>query len=476
MAVGDPSQAETRVASRVDRTIEHEALAGLRHATRARAIALIALGGLLLYLVPMPQALYFLAILALFVVIGFAHQYAVEKDPSKKWVGYIFITLDVLLLTFVLVFPNPLEPQPWPRQLSLRLGNFPYFYVFLAGTLLTYSPRQVLWAGAVIAVTWAIAVLIILNLPDTLTMADFPGWYSMSPGARMETFLYPYFVDVPSVLKDVFILLVVTGILASVVWRMRQLAFRQADVERQRTNLARYFSPSLVDELTREQNALDKDTIQDTAVMFLDIRGFTAFAEQLPPETTLELLRSFHRRMSQAVFAHDGTLDKYIGDGLMATFGVPRKSPTDATNSIRCALAMRDSIKEWNVIRAQQGWQPINIGIGIHYGPVVMGNIGSEERMEFAVIGDTVNVASRIEHLSRELDTEIVLSDDVVAAAHEEMGPNHPIFDGFREAPEQELRGRLTGMICWIYNEEVAEEDRLRREEAIDLAPNTERM
>jgi adenylate cyclase len=273
MAVGDPTQNDTRVASRIDRTIEHEALAGLRHASRARAIALTALGAFLFYLVPVPQVFYFLAILALFIVIGFAHRFAVERNPSRNWVGYIFITLDVLLLTFVLLSPNPLEPEPWPRQLSLRLGNFPYFYVFLAGTLLTYSPRQVLWAGAVIAACWAVAAGIVIKLPDTLTTADYPNWYSMSPGRRLETFLYPYFVDVPSVLKDAFILLVVTGILASVVWRMRQLAFRQADVERQRTNLARYFSPSLVDELTSDQNALDKDTVQDTAVMFLDIRG-----------------------------------------------------------------------------------------------------------------------------------------------------------------------------------------------------------
>ncbi len=476
MAGGEPDQIQTRVASRVDRTIEHEALSGLRQASRVRAIALAALGAFLLWLMPLPQVFYYLAILALFILFGFAHQFAVESDPLRNWVGYVFVMLDVVLLTFTLLFPNPLEPSPWPRPLALRLGTFPYFYILLAGTLLTYSPRQVLWAGGVIAACWSAAVAVILHLPDTLTVADYPDWTSLSPDRQMEAMLYPYFVDVPQVVKDIFILLVVTGILASVVWRMRQLAFRQADVERQRTNLARYFSPSLVDELSRQQNALDQDTVQDTAVMFLDIRGFTAFAEQLPPETTLELLRSFHRRMSQEVFAHSGTLDKYIGDGLMATFGVPRKGPTDATNSILCALAMRESMKEWNAIRDQQGWQPIDIGLGIHYGPVVMGNIGSEERMEFAVIGDTVNVASRIEHLSRELETEIVLSDDVVAAAHVEVGTEHQIFDGFREAPEQHLRGRLTGMICWVYNEDIAEEDRLRREEAIDLAPNTERL
>jgi adenylate cyclase len=462
---------QTRDSARIDRTIEHEALAGLRHASWARAIALAALGGWLLYLISFPYVYYYLGILLLFVVFGFAYRLVGEAYPSQEWVGCIFITLDVVLLTFALLVPNPMDVEPWPRQVALRLGNFPYFYIFLAGTLLTYSPRQVIWAGGTIAVVWAAAVAYIVGLPDTLTVADYPEWPDMSPARRLDVFLFPYFIDVPQVLKDVFIILIVTGILASVVWRMRRLAFRQADVERQRTNLARYFSPSLVDELAGQRGTLEKDTVQDTAVMFLDIRGFTAFAEQLSPETTLELLRSFHRRMSQQVFAHSGTLDKFIGDGLMATFGVPRKGPNDATNAVLCALAMRQAMQEWNAERALQGWQPIEIGIGIHYGPVVMGNIGTEERLEFAVIGDTVNVASRIEHLSRTLNTEIVLSDDVVAAAHAETGTNHPIFDGFREAPEQNLRGRLTGMICWIYNPAIAEEDRRRRVDAIDLAP-----
>jgi adenylate cyclase len=471
MATDEPSRTRSRDSSRIDRTIEREALDGLRHASWARALALAALGAWLLYFTPFPFVYYYLGILLLFVVFGFAYRIMGEAYPAQEWVGYVFITLDVVLLTFALLVPNPLDADPWPRQVALRLGNFPYFYVFLAGTLLSYSPRQVIWAGVTIAVVWAGAVAYIVGLPDTLTAADYPEWANMPPARRLEVFLFPYFIDVPQVLKDVFIVLIVTGILASVVWRMRRLAFRQADVERQRTNLARYFSPGLVDELAGQRNTLEKDAVQDTAVMFLDIRGFTAFAEQLSPETTLALLRSFHRRMSQQVFAHGGTLDKFIGDGLMATFGVPRKGPNDATNAVLCALAMRQSMQEWNAERALQGWQPIEIGIGIHYGPVVMGNIGTEERLEFAVIGDTVNVASRIEHLSRALNTEIVLSDDVVAAAHTEIGADHPIFDGFREAPEQNLRGRLTGMICWIYSAETAEEDRRRRMDSIDLAP-----
>jgi adenylate cyclase len=239
-----------------------------------------------------------------------------------------------------------------------------------------------------------------------------------------------------------------------------------------------YVPPELVEQMARNPERFSMaPRAQELSVLFSDVRGFTTISESLSPEDLAAYINEYLTTMSLVIREqHGGTLDKYIGDGLMATCGVPRRGPMDATNSILCALAMRASMKEWNAIRDQQVWQPIDIGIGIYYGPVVMGNIGSEERMEFAVIGDTVNVASRIEHLSRELETEIVLSDDVAAAAHVEVGTEHHIFDGFREAPEQHLRGRLTGMICWVYNEEIAEEDRLRREEAIDLAPNTERL
>lgn len=474
MAAVSVTELKKRIASRIDQTIEREAAAGLRQATWTRTIALLAIGGWIAYRVPFPAASYYLLILVLFVAIGLGHQLVVQSDPARPWPGYVFITMDVCLLTFTLLYPNPLQNNPWPQQMALRIGSFPYFYVFLAGTLLTYSPKQVIWAGIAIAMAWGAAAFWIISLPQTLTIGDYPQWYQMAPDARLDAFLHPTFIDIPNVVRDIFLVLVVTGVLASVVWRMRRLAFQQAEIERERANLARYFSPNLVEELTRDHDTLNNEHEREAAVMFLDIRGFTAFAEQLPPQVVLELLRSFHRRMSQQVFAHDGTLDKYIGDGLMATFGVPKTGPRDACNAIACALAMCDSVQKWNVERAERGWQPIEIAIGIHFGTVVMGDIGSEERLEFAVIGDTVNVASRIETLTRDLGTSIAVSDDLVAAAHAQMSPSDPLLDGFREAPEQELRGRLTGMIVWTYSDAVAEEDRERRLMATDLAPSTE--
>ena len=471
MASVSVTELRKRITSRIDQTIERESVDGLRQATWTRTAAMAAIAAWVSFRVPFPEASYYLIILVLFVAIGLAHQLLVERDPARTWPGFVFIALDACLLAFALVYPNPLQDNPWPPQMTLRIGNFQYFYVFLAGTLLTYSPRQVIWAGVAIALVWTGVALWIIDLPDTVMITDYPQWYGMPASERLAAFMSPTFIDITFIFKDVFLVLVITGVLASVVWRMRRLAFRQADSERQRTNLARYFSPNLVEELTRDHDAIGSEIEQDAAVMFLDIRGFTAFAEQLPPQITLALLRSFHRRMSQQVFAHNGTLDKYIGDGLMATFGVPKKGLTDACNAIACALAMRQSIIDWNVHREERGWQPIEIAIGIHYGTVVMGNIGSEERLEFAVIGDTVNVASRIEALNRDLATDIAVSDDLVAAAHAEMGANDTLLDGFREAPEQELRGRMTGMIVWTFSERVAEEDRERRLMATDLAP-----
>ena len=469
MARVSVAELKNRVASRVDRTIEREAIDGLKQAAMVRCAAMAAIGIWIAFQVPFPEASYYLLALAAFTAIGLAHRLVIERHPMLAWPGFVFLTADVCLLAYILVFPNPLADQPWPVQMSLRLGNFPYFYVFLAGALLTYSPKQVVWAGTVIALTWSAVIAWIVTLPNTIVFQQNLTWHEMPADMRLRTLLDPQFIDMTGAFKDVFLVLVVTAILASAVWRMRRLAFQQADAERQRANLARYFSPNLVEELTRQDDTLDDE--QEIAVMFLDIRGFTAFAEQLPLKNTLELLRNFHSRMSEEVFSHNGTLDKYIGDGLMATFGAPKKGPRDAANAIQCALAMRNRIVAWNAEREAQGYRPIEIGIGVHFGRVVMGDIGSEGRMEFAVIGDTVNVASRIEHLTRELDTAIALSDSVVAAAHAELGLDDPIFDGFREAPEQHLRGRLIGMIVWTYDEAIAEEDRLRRMESIDLAP-----
>ena len=228
--------------------------------------------------------------------------------------------------------------------------------------------------------------------------------------------------------------------------RARRLVERQAAAERERANLSRYFSPNLVDELAQTDQPLGPTRQQPVAVLFADLVGFTQLAETLPPTEVIALLREFHGRMQAAVFAHGGTVDKYIGDAVMATFGTPRSGPVDATNALAAARAMRDAVAAWNVARQAAGEAAVRVGIGVHYGAVVLGDIGGESRLEFAVLGDAVNVASRLERLTRQLDAVIVASDAVVAQARLEGAGGVGLVPG----PPQTLRGRTAPVGIWI--------------------------
>ena len=190
--------------------------------------------------------------------------------------------------------------------------------------------------------------------------------------------------------------------------------------ERARGNLARYFPANLVDTLAARDEPFGPPRQQQVGILFADIRDFTTLSESMTAAEVMELLREFHGRMERAVFEHGGTLDKYIGDACMATFGTPDTGPNDATNALTCARAMLTYLEQWNRERSQRGDEIIGIGIGVHFGPVVLGDIGSERTMEFAVIGDTVNIASRLQDLTRTLDTDLAVSDAVISQARAE--------------------------------------------------------
>jgi adenylate cyclase len=136
---------------------------------------------------------------------------------------------------------------------------------------------------------------------------------------------------------------------------------------------------------------------KEVTVLFADIRGFTPLSEQLPPEEVVALLNDYLTHMTDVVFRYEGTLDKFLGDGLMAVFGAPVAQADSTLHAVRAAVAMRERLNEFNVARRVVGREPVHVGIGINFGEAVVGNIGSRERMDYTVIGDTVNVAQRIQ-------------------------------------------------------------------------------
>lgn len=216
--------------------------------------------------------------------------------------------------------------------------------------------------------------------------------------------------------------------------------------------LARYFSANLVDELSRADAPLATSRRQNCAVLFVDVVGFTRLAAHQRPEEVIAFLRDYHARVERAVFAHGGTLDKYVGDGVMATFGTPHPCPTAASQALACAHAMRRAIADWSGARIAAGSPPVRIGIGLHHGPVVLGDIGGPHRFEFAVVGDTVNVASRLERLTRRLDVDLIASDAFVQAVRAEPGAeaHGPLLADLAPRPAQTLRGLDTPLDVWV--------------------------
>ncbi len=151
---------------------------------------------------------------------------------------------------------------------------------------------------------------------------------------------------------------------------------------------------------------------KDVAVFFSDIRSFTAFAEQLPPEEVVGFLNGYMTKMVGCVNETQGVVDKFIGDAIMAVWGAPVSHGNDTENAVNCALLMRKALIEFNKSRGTKTRPSIHIGIGINSGPVLAGQIGSQERMEYTVIGDSVNLASRIEALNKPFATDILISED----------------------------------------------------------------
>jgi adenylate cyclase len=185
-------------------------------------------------------------------------------------------------------------------------------------------------------------------------------------------------------------------------------------------------------------------------VLFADIVGFTRMAEAMSPEAVLAMLREFHARMTAQIFACGGTVDKYIGDEIVAVFGVPTASADDAPNALACADMMLDALERWNVERERMGEAPLAIGIGVNYGPAVLGDVGSEHSMSFTVIGDTVNTAARLQKLTRTLETPLIVGDPLVSAVR--MGSSETaaeLADQLQDQGEHALRGRTGAVRIW---------------------------
>lgn len=239
--------------------------------------------------------------------------------------------------------------------------------------------------------------------------------------------------------SNVAVVLVAGSVALGVVRFCTELLERVASSRVTTEKLARYFSPLVARAIAAEGSRVQAR--HEVSVLFVDVRGFTAFSEASEPSEAVAVLNEYFEELVERVFEHGGTLDKYLGDGLLAYFGAPRPSGTHADDAVRCACAMLDAVDAVNERRRARGDSTLRVGIGVHSGPAVVGDIGARRRREFTIIGDTVNVASRVESLTKEFDVALACTGETRALTRERFE--------WRELGKTRIRGRENAVVLW---------------------------
>jgi len=421
---------------------------GLVLAVRARWVAMAVIAVLVPFLNPNWEVVYYLVLIGIFVLIGWAQLNVGKVGQSRPELVLLFC--DLALLTIITVIPNPWRSVDWPTAMQYRFDNFMYFFVLLAAGTLAYNWRTIVAMGTWTSGLWSLGVLWVFWFPNSQPELTTKIAEAIGPDARLLSILDPNAIELGVRIQEIVVFLLVAATLALTVRRSHNLVIRHSAVARERANLARYFSPNVVEELSRNDEPLKQVRTQDVAVLFVDIVDFTSFANDREPGEVIKTLREFHATMEHQVFQHQGTLDKYLGDGLMATFGTPSIGDCDANNALTCSLAMIEAVAELNKKRRAAGQPILRASFGLHYGSVVLGDIGVN-RLEFAVIGNTVNIASRLEGLSRPLNTMLVASNDLVRQAMRETKQATPMFELLQQPPPQNIRGLDQPIQVWTY-------------------------
>ncbi|MFT4829327.1 MAG: adenylate cyclase [Paracoccaceae bacterium] len=421
--------------SRLELAQKTEGLRRLFRISIARSAAMVAIGGIVMVVAPVEVWPYFLSICALFIATGWGNYWLAHNNIGVSWRDYIASALDFAMLAFTLIYPPPAAPIDLHPAFYLRFDSFDFFYVILASLAISLRPVLLIWGGICGVFFWSLGLWWLI----AATGANYTSVEGVLGQAEIITQMAdPSFVHLETEFQGMVIFLIVSILLATAVEASQRLFLRQVNQERRAANLSRYLPTESVEALATRDEPFSVEAETHAAILFADVVGFSGLAEKYTPREVIELLRGVHSVLAEQVFAHHGTLDKFIGDGVMSTFGAVTKSKTDAANAVACAGEILSAIAEFNRGRASA---PVIISVGVHYGVVVVGDVGSARRMELAVIGDAVNVASRMETATRALGIGAAISEEAMIAA------------GWPEAPQligpQMVKGRVEPVVVW---------------------------
>jgi adenylate cyclase len=340
--------------------------------------------------------------LGIWLVVTIMRLYLAYRYRMSAPLLYLSIIIDMSLL-LGMIWSFHLQYQQ-PPSFYLKSPTLLYVFIFIALRALRFEARYVITAGVIAAIGWtAMAVY--------ATLA--------SGGMDVVTRDYVYYLTSNSVLKGaeldkVITILTVTAIIAVAITRAHKLLVKAVAEGAAAHDLSRFFSPEIARQITtaEQEIAIGRGQARDAAILMVDIRGFTRLATIAKPDDLVCLLAEYQSRIVPIIQRHGGTIDKFMGDGIMATFGAAVTSPTYAADALQAVDDIIESAAVWGTELQNENKPPLRMGAAVATGRIIFGAVGDESRMEYTVIGDAVNLSAKLEKHTKSEGVRALCTED----------------------------------------------------------------
>jgi len=404
------SEREARLPARVQRLVDAEEEKSERLITWVQ-LSIVLVFGTLYFLAPRPPDAehtmfepvpLILAPYALFTVVRLV---LTHRGFLPGWFLVLSMLVDVTMLWSLILSFHVDYGQP--AAFSLKIPTFLYIFIFIAVRALRFDARFVLSMGTFAAVGWVLVV----------SYAVWQGGEQHITRNFVEYLSGPYIL-IGAEFDKVLTLAAVTSVLSLAVWRGRRTLLTAVREEAAGRDLRRFLSEGVAEAVTDAEDEVvaGRAEARDAAILMLDIRGFTTFSGSHTPDAVVELLTSFHARAVPLIRARGGVVDKFLGDGVMATFGAVQPSPTAAADALAALDAIMAEAESWS---AGTG-EGLVVNGSVNAGPVVFAALGHANRLEYTVIGETVNLAAKLEKHNKAEGTRALTTADCLARAKRE--------------------------------------------------------
>jgi adenylate cyclase len=317
-----------------------------------------------------------------------------------------FVVADVVLL-LVLIWSFHIQYMQ-PPSFSLKAPTLLLVFIFIALRALRVDAGYVLLAGFVAAAGWT--ALVVYALTES------------TPGAVTHDFI-AYVASgrilVGAEIEKIIVILTVTVILALAIFRARRLLIRSVAERSAAQELSRFFDPGIAARIRDAEYHIRVGLGEacDGTILIFDIRGFTGLSDHLPPNEVMALLAEYQARLIPIIQKHGGSIDKFLGDGVIATFGIARPSPTYAADATLALDEALTEIDRWNAARHGAGLDPVAVNAALTTGAVIFGAVGDDTRLEYTVIGEPVNLAAKLDKHNKKSGTRALATQEAFAMA-----------------------------------------------------------